>query len=266
MLPLLAAVLSASVLGSLHCAGMCGPFCAFAVNKGSSRTPSWLLHSAYHGGRLVTYTLVGIIAGVTGALIDVASTLAGFQPIALATAGGMMILFGIIEFIKHHSSSTTLLKKLHWYPPKRWALLIQKGQRFATKLDALPRALTIGLLTTLLPCGWLYAFVVTAAGAGSPMWGGAVMATFWLGTLPVMLSLGIGARTLMGTFGKKLPTVTAMALVVVGVFTLSGRLNLQPETLAAVVQEESIGKEVPSSEELPACCRSREESADVLND
>lgn len=55
------------------------------------------------------------------------------------------------------------------------------------------RAAATGLFTTLLPCGWLYAFVVTAAGTGSgtPLHGAALMAVFWLGTLPMMLTVGV---------------------------------------------------------------------------
>ena len=250
------AVFSASLLGSLHCAGMCGPFCAVAVSGGRSAGHAGLLHVAYHGGRLITYMLMGAAAGAAGALVDLASALAGLQPIALALAGGTMILFGFAEIAR--------LKgwKLgsswgHWRPPAVWTRLIQTGQRFAAKRSALPRALIIGLLTTLLPCGWLYAFVVTAAGSGSPTAGAAVMAAFWVGTLPVLLSLGIGARQLAGVVGQRMPLITAAALVLVGIVTLSGRLSLSPEALAATVQREAEASSAttPDPDAVPACCR-----------
>lgn len=256
MTAMLIAVFSASVLGSLHCAGMCGPFCAFAVSQ-NDKQPAWMLHAAYHGGRLVTYTLVGAIAGATGALLDIASTLAGLQPIAIGLAGGMMILFGLVEILRQSNQHRWLSWMTHWRPPARWSKLIQRGQRYAAKKEALPRALIIGLLTTLLPCGWLYAFVVTAAGSGSPYMGGAIMATFWVGTLPVMLSLGLGVQRLTGFFGKRLPLITAFALVLVGITTLTSRFSLSPEALAAVVQNESVEGEIPNADELPACCRER---------
>lgn len=260
MTAMFVAVFSASLLGSLHCAGMCGPFCAVAVSGGRSTGHASLLHIAYHGGRLITYMLMGAAAGAAGALVDLASALAGLQPIALALAGGTMILFGFAEIarLKNWKLGSSWG---HWRPPQAWTRLVQSGQRFAAKQSAVPRALIIGLLTTLLPCGWLYAFVVTAAGSGSPASGAAVMAAFWVGTLPVLLSLGIGARQLAGIVGQRLPLITATALVLVGIVTLSGRFSLSPEALAATVQRdtEASSSVTPDPNTLPACCREDQE-------
>lgn len=264
MMPMLLAVLSASVLGSLHCAGMCGPFCGIAVSGGRSRSEAATLHLAYHGGRLVTYTLVGFAAGAAGAILDLASTLAGLQPIALALAGGMMVLFGLAELARQRQWTGALARFGHWRLPPAWGSFVQRGQRFAARQSALPRALTIGLLTTLLPCGWLYAFVVTAAGSGGPWQGAAVMATFWVGTLPVMLSLGIGVRQLAGSLGQRLPTVTAIALIAVGLVTLSGRVTLSAQELAQQVTAEAAQSDTatPDPTQLPACCRTPVEAVE----
>ncbi len=257
MMPMLIAVFSASLVGSLHCAGMCGPFCIFAVTQGNSKCPVWLLHTAYHGGRLITYTVVGAIAGGTGALLDIASALAGIQPIAIGLAGTMMILFGVVEFLRQSNQHRWLSWLTHWRPPTRWKNLIHFGQRYAAKKEALPRAFIIGLLTTLLPCGWLYAFVVTAAGSGTPYLGALIMMFFWIGTLPVMLSIGLGVQHLTGVVGKRLPLLTATALILVGIATLASRYSLSSEAIASVVQSESIEGELPTSNELPPCCRER---------
>lgn len=259
MTAMLLAVLSASLLGSLHCAGMCGPFCGVAVSGGRTKGAAATLHAAYHGGRLVTYTLVGAAAGAAGALLDLASTLAGLQPIALAIAGGLMVLFGLAELARQQSATGWFARFGHWRPPAGWTKLVQRGQRLAARQSAFPRALTIGLLTTLLPCGWLYAFVVTAAGSGGPWIGAAVMATFWVGTLPVMLSLGIGVRQLAGVFGERLPVMTAVALIAVGAFTLSGRVALSATDLAEQVAAEAANDPsgVPDPNELPPCCREK---------
>ncbi|MEO1496660.1 MAG: sulfite exporter TauE/SafE family protein [Planctomycetota bacterium] len=257
---MLVAVLSASLLGSLHCAGMCGPFCGIAVSGGHSRGSALALHAAYHGGRLLTYSLVGAIAGAAGAMLNLASALAGFQPIALALAGATLVLFGVAELARQQHSTGWLARIGHWRLPPAWTRVVQRGQRFAAQQSSLPRALTIGLLTTLLPCGWLYAFVVTAAGSGGAWEGAAVMAAFWAGTLPVLLSLGIGVRQLAGVLGAKLPVATAVALIGVGLFTLSGRLTLSAEALTEQVIAEASDRQdfVPDPEALPACCRTQE--------
>lgn len=258
MTTLFFAVLTASLLGSLHCAGMCGPFCGIAVSGGKSWREAGSLQTAYHGGRLATYALLGAVAGAMGALVDLASTLAGLQPIALGLAGGAMILVGLAEIARLRGWNIGRWGR--WKLPMAWAKLLQSGQRFAARRSGVSRALTIGLLTTLLPCGWLYAFVLTAAGAGSPTRGALVMAAFWLGTLPVLLSLGAGVRQLAGVFGERLPVLTSVALVVVGLITLSGRLTLSPEVLAATISKEASqsAEAIPDPTDLPACCRTNE--------
>ncbi|TWT66836.1 hypothetical protein Pla123a_45340 [Posidoniimonas polymericola] len=250
MLALTTAVLIASLLGSLHCAGMCGPFVAFAVND-SGDTPQTRLHLAYHLGRLATYMLLGAAAGAAGALVDLTSTLAGLQPLAMAAAGGLMVLFGLLELAR-----VAGLRLRHTKPPAVWVKTVQAGQRVALTLPPVRRALAIGLLTTLLPCGWLYAFAITAAGTGQPLAGAVVMAVFWVGTLPMLISLGMGLRAAMGVLGSRMPAITAAALIGVGVFTLVGRAGLDPASLArAAAAAEDSEELVPDPTELPPCCR-----------
>jgi hypothetical protein len=86
------------------------------------------------------------------------------------------------------------------------------------------RATMLGLLTTLLPCGWLYAFVAAAAATGSGPRGAVVMAAFWLGTLPVMAAVGMAAQRGLGPFRHRLPALTAAVLVVLGLLTITGRI------------------------------------------
>jgi len=45
----------------------------------------------------------------------------------------------------------------------------------------------LGILTGLLPCGWLYLFIATAAVSASATNGMVVMSLFWLGTLPYLV-------------------------------------------------------------------------------
>jgi sulfite exporter TauE/SafE len=87
------------------------------------------------------------------------------------------------------------------------------------------RALLLGLLTTLLPCGWLYAFVATAAGTGSAPAAMLVMGAFWLGTVPLLAGLGLATQRAFGPLRRHLPAVTAAALMIIGLLTMTGRLS-----------------------------------------
>ena len=289
MTALLLAVFVASLLGSLHCAGMCGPLMACAVSvtgretvalgpgfDGGHRWGQWARHAwlqvGYHVGRLVGYALLGGVAGGVGALLDLGSTLSGLQPVAAVLAGGVMVVIGLAAlcrvsgWLDRWMNAAAGLGSLG-----RWA------QGVALRVNAGPRAWGIGLLTPLLPCGWLYAFVLTAAGTGGVWSGAAVMGVFWLGTLPVLVGLGLGLQGAFGLAGWKLPwvqQVAAVAVIALGLFTLSGRVSLDAEALAGTVETREAARHasmgggaggggagqgvgVPDAGELPACCAER---------
>jgi hypothetical protein len=222
VIPLFVAVLTASLLGSVHCAGMCGPFVAFAVGLGDrARVGRAALHVAYHGGRLATYCLLGAAAGALGAALDLGGRMAGWQRAAAVVAGGAMIGIGLVAALQAAGVRLASLPA-----PRMLSDFVARATRDASRLPPLPRALFTGLLTTLLPCGWLYAFAVTAAGTGSVWSGAATMAAFWLGTLPILVALGAGVQQLAGALGRKLPLITSLAIIAVGLFSVTQRLAM----------------------------------------
>jgi uncharacterized protein len=253
MISLIGAVFLASLLGSMHCAGMCGGFLAFAVAAPDGSSPSRAaLQAGYNIGRLVTYVILGIIAGSIGAAVDLGGSLVGVQRTAAVLAGAMMIGFGLVTVLRITGVHVPRLPL-----PVALRKTVIRGHRVASQWPPMGRAVTVGLLTTLLPCGWLYAFVITAAGTASPLFGGVTMASFWLGTLPVMIGLGTGLQALAGPFRRRLPLVTALVLVGVGLFTVVGRVNAPamastmstPMNAADNVQR----VETLNSEEMPCC-------------
>ncbi len=215
---------------------MCGAFLAIATGDttaGKRRQVS--LQSAYHLGRLLTYTLLGAAAGAAGGMLNLATTLAGLRPIAAALAGGMMIVFALIALLRHQGVHIDRLPL-----PAFWTNLLHRGHRAAMNRPPRLRAFSIGLLTTLLPCGWLYAFAITAAGTASPFLGALAMAVFWAGTLPALIAVGAGLRAFLGPIGRKAPILTCIALLAAGLFTLSGRLLLDPATLLARIHPQHV--------------------------
>ncbi|MBK6847933.1 MAG: sulfite exporter TauE/SafE family protein [Proteobacteria bacterium] len=223
----LATVAGASLVGSLHCVGMCGGFVAFYAGAEAAGTP-WLAHLAYNGGRLLTYVGLGAAAGALGAAVDLAG--AGFDLPRLAgvVAGVLMLIWGLAML-------GTLLGA-RWPAlglARRLSALLQPLVRRLGQRPPVLRALLLGTLTTLLPCGWLYAFVVAAAGTGSALRGAALMAAFWLGTVPALLGLGLGVRPLARRLGRALPLLTALAVLALGTLALAGRLHAPAPTRAA---------------------------------
>ncbi len=216
MTVLLWTVFTTSLVGSLHCAGMCGPF--VAVYAGHDRGTNWAGHAAYNGGRLVTYVTLGVLAGGIGAVVDLAGGVIHFQRVATVLAGGFVLAWGVISLLRAlgvRIAGANLDAKL-------------VGSRLV-KLRSRPplfRAGALGLLTAALPCGWLWAFVLAAASTASPVYGASVMFVFWLGTLPMLLGLGVGMRKLARLVGARMPLVTAVALIVIGMSALFARVPM----------------------------------------
>lgn len=227
MIPLISAILFASLLGSLHCAGMCGAFVAFAVTGGAANPRQRAaLHTAYHLGRLLVYVSLGAAAGFAGAAIDLAGSLIGLQRIAAVSAGALMMAAGIMTILRLRG-----VRLAHLGVPRAFERRLLAGHRFAADRPPIVRAALTGLLTTLLPCGWLYAFVITAAGTAHAGAGALAMTAFWLGTLPVLVAVGTLAQRATGALARHLPVVTATLVTAIGLFTVIDRAGLMSRTL-----------------------------------
>lgn len=216
-------VFVSSLLGSLHCAGMCGGFVALYAggDTGAGAGRRWLGHGAYSLGRLAAYAGLGAVAGALGSAVDLAGTWAGVERVAALIAGALIVAWGLHGFL--------MARGVRLRPLPAPALLRLATARGAAALRGRPpavRALVLGLLSACLPCGWLYAFVVTAAGTGSALQGAFLMAVFWTGTLPVMLSVGEAVRALAGPLRRHVPAACAVVLMVVGLVAVFGRASL----------------------------------------
>lgn len=259
MIALVIAVFGASLMGSLHCAGMCGAFVAFAVgidgkSAGASRVS---LQASYHLGRLVVYMVLGVIAGSLGHAFDLAGEMVGVQRAAVALAGASMVVFGSITILRLNG-----VRVPNAPVPGVLRRAAASALRFAVERPPIVRAALTGLFTTLLPCGWLYAFVITAAGSGGPAPGALVMAVFWVGTLPVLVAIGGGVQVLasrLGSLGRRVPVIAASLIVMVGLFNLFDRgrsaeyVRTGPTPGDASIQRITS---LNSSKDMP-CCHER---------
>ncbi len=256
LMPLIGTVFLASLLGSLHCAGMCGAFVLFAVGDPNARTSRAPLHAAYHGGRLVTYVSLGAIAGLVGAAFDLGGSIVGVQRTAAILAGAMMVVFGVIAILRIRGVRVPM-------PPVPGLLerALTRGHQLAATRPPIVRALATGLLTTLLPCGWLYAFVISAAGTGSAPIGALTMGVFWVGTLPVLVALGTGLRAITGALGRRLPVLTASSVVVVGLATILVRAGAVGAVEGEAVDGAWCG---PASFVLPGAHQERDAQRSVV--
>jgi uncharacterized protein len=195
----LAGVFGTSLLSSLHCAGMCGPFVAFYSAGGGGAKP----HVVYHAERALTYIALGGAAGALGSGLDALGQGFGAVRIAALVASALTVLWGLLAFLPQLRPTGV---------PTFWS-----GRLVQLKTRApVTKAFVLGFTTPLLPCGTLYAFVTLAAGTGSAVNGALTLAVFFLGTLPGLVGLGTLTSKLSLWARARLPRVLGAALVLVG--------------------------------------------------
>lgn len=254
MSPLLATVVVASTLGSLHCAGMCGPFVVMACGSGESRPGGWLALVTYHTGRLATYLSLGTVAGLAGATLTLAGNSLGMVQAASVVAGVCMLIAGVAAVLRLSGVSLP-----HMAPP---AVLVRPAHAvFRSTAQWRPplRALAIGFASTWLPCGWLYAFVLAAAGAGSVPSALLVMVAFWIGTLPLLSLVGWGTNRVAAQWRTAVPWVSAAVMIIAGTQLLATRALADFRSLhGSVGGASTVNARVQNAtSSRPPCCHAR---------
>lgn len=259
MFLLLGTVFVTSILGSVHCVGMCGPFAAIACADSDKRKSAIAPALTYSLGRLLTYSTVGLVFGAIGMALTQSVSFFGnvefatVQRVMTIAAGVMMITVGVIAIARYFG--------LSFHIPVADGILqriIQPIYRRVKSMPRLKRSFIIGAASCLLPCGWLYTFAIIAAGTGSPFYGMAVMISFWAGTVPIMTALMFGIRKLGQPILQKAPALTAVLVIVVGICTVvyRGPVVFADENKTKPNSEELVEqvKRVDHSE-LPCCCQ-----------
>lgn len=257
MTALLGSVLFASLVGSPHCAGMCGGLVAFCTGVGGGAKSRSAL-AAYHAARLLSYAAVGAIAGALGMALDLGGGAIGLSRTAAIVAGLAICLFGIATLLQLAGAKVSCLPI-----PKPLVELLKKVHAFAMRRGPVLRSSIVGLATPLLPCGWLWAFAAIAAGTASIAWGAAAMTAFWLGTVPILTVVGVGLSWIPTQARRSLAALAAVAMIAVGLHTAmvrSASADAVADDFVSRVkqsQRDLLGEasSIGGEDDLPACCR-----------
>lgn len=213
----LALVTTTALVGSLHCVGMCGGFVlACAPRRGLVR---------YHLGRLTGYLALGLAAGVVGQGLGlVAADLIGYQRIAGYVLGGLLIVVALRTLFPAGVSRAARPSALSRLRQRLWARV---APRPLPGEAPRPMGYSIGLLSALLPCGWLWSFVILAAASASPLRGLAVMGAFFAGTVPLLTLFGwlAGRLAFAGPLQRHAPRMTAAMMLAAGLLAVAGKLG-----------------------------------------
>lgn len=250
MFPVFFAVLSASLIGSAHCVGMCGPFAIMVLEEKDSNAQRLRSMTWYHLGRAVTYMLIGSVAGLAGLWLDQSTSLIGWQQSAAWLTGISMIAFGIFALLRLAKVGT-----MHFKPPAKLQTLVRSGFKKANQLPKSIRPLAIGSVTGFLPCGWLYAFLLLAIGTSSPLVGALVMLAFWMGTVPALSVIGLGFSKLSQSWKNAIPLCTAVLMILAGLSTVSVRAHAEFSGMTATqVNSQNMANAIDAATDQPMPC------------
>ncbi len=195
-----------------HCIGMCGPLIStFSLAQGrtdkrvSHLTPALLL---YHLGRVNSYALIGLVFGLLAAAARTAMPSSGVRAGLFTVSGLLMIVLGLGLLGLVRTSRLVEGGRLGRFVAERFMELV--GTR------NLAGRYLLGVANGFLPCGPVYAMAAAALAAPSPLHGAGTMAMFGLGTVPVLLAVGLGAGRLAPTVQRRFNKAAAVLVIIVG--------------------------------------------------
>jgi hypothetical protein len=252
-------LLAAGLAGSLHCVGMCGPI-LIGFTQAVGRTPTarpagaarggatargpapfHLEFLAYHAGRIWTYAMLGLAAGMLGGRARAGAALYGWQrPVTVILAAAVMaagvLLLGILPAARLEAFLTgcgiARLRGRPWFA----SLTASPGP--------LPRLL-LGALMGLLPCGLVYAMLALVASL-PPAHAALGMLVFGLGTIPSLTAVLLFGRSISGWMRRHGTRLVAATLIVAGAVMMWRALSSPAEHVghigqsAHAVHDESI--------------------------
>jgi len=203
-----AALLAVGLLTSVHCVAMCGGIALAQSLNGGGKMPAGSGGAAfftrmlpglrYNAGRILSYTVVGGIAGYAGSAFNFSSAA---KSIIMGVAGLLMVLFalrtlGVLRF---------KFNFIRLVPPR-----IRNAGPFA-----------VGMLNVLIPCGPLQSMQLYALGTGSPAGGALSMFLFSAGTVPLLLLFGSGAALLPRKAVPAMLKASAVMVMFLGAVTFA---------------------------------------------
>ena len=198
------------LMGSFHCAGMCGPI-AIALPLHGNTMPQKIFGGVlYNIGRTITYGIMGAIFGLLGQGIQ----MIGFQQKVSVVMGAIMII----------SVFFPAIFKNQYNLDKSWFSFVGKlkksiGQLFTVR--SFSSLFFIGMLNGLLPCGLVYMAIAGAIGMGTVLNGALYMILFGLGTIPMLLAISLAGNIISLAVRKKINKLIRVLVVVVGIFLFS---------------------------------------------
>ncbi len=198
------------LIGSLHCAGMCGPIALNLPLRGNNFTERLTGGILYNLGRILMYGIMGAIFGSIGQ----GFLLLGVQQWVSIVMGSLLIVSVIAPFV----FSKIKIKQFDFFTG-----FVRSGIQKLFRMRSYKGLFLIGLLNSLLPCGLVYVAIVGAIATGNVYFGSFYLILFGLGTLPMMLTISLIGNLITSKVRNVLNKLIPYVVVLIGaLFILRG--------------------------------------------
>lgn len=236
--PLALAAVTAGLVGGVHCIGMCGgisTLLSHTVERENASSGNKIIlirrgerddshhgdivvnkirHQVFlHGGRLLTYMLIGMFFGGLGAAGMQFTPYFPIQKFLFIAGNFALVLLGlrILGFTPKlaifRKISSSMQRVIYAVMP-----VIEHGKR---------HPFLMGMSWGCLPCGLIYAIAPFALFSGDAASGAVVMLLFGIAALPhLILTQSAFRRLSPGRFGRYIQTISASCLILIGLFGL----------------------------------------------
>jgi sulfite exporter TauE/SafE/copper chaperone CopZ len=207
---------AAGILTGFHCISMCGGFVvSYTAKNALNGHKSFKQHLVYGGSKVISYTIIGGIFGLIGGVFAFSI---GLRSWVAVLAGFFMIFYALSMF------GIKFFRKFQFNPKFLTKIASSESNKYKGPYS---RPLVTGLLNGLfIACGPLQAMYLYAMGTGSLFSGATSLATFGLGTLPVMLGFGSLATVISHSATKKILKISAVIVLILGLIMLNRGLTL----------------------------------------
>ena len=212
---ILLSALVLGLMGSFHCAGMCGPIAIALPLHGNTVSQKIFGGTLYNVGRTITYGIMGAIFGFLGQGVE----MLGFQQKISVLMGALMIISVLFPALFKNKSKLG----------KSWSRFVGKLKKTMGKLFSIrsfSSLFFIGILNGLLPCGLVYMAIAGAMGTGNVAQGSLYMILFGLGTIPMMLTISLAGNIMSQAIRNKINRLIPVLVVVVGLLFILRGLSL----------------------------------------
>jgi sulfite exporter TauE/SafE len=214
---LFAAAFLMGLLGSTHCAFMCGGVVAMGCSavpplRRPSPRAQLRYHLGYNLGRITSYATAGAIAGAMGMALASIGAVERAQLALRCVAGAIMLAVGL-----YIAGVGPALRWVERAGAPLWRLVSPLARRLVP-VRSVGGALALGLVWGWLPCGLVYGALAAAVATGSAVDGALTMLAFGLGTLPMLLMMSTaGALAARAAAVRQVRVFAGLVVVSLGV-------------------------------------------------